>query len=127
MTRVVASLIFGEEDELMDHIEGAEVRKPETGSAPRVYYRNIPGKFIAGTVYDPIEKEVVIGGKCRLISGGKVWNTTTDEFGDFWFNDLPVGVFDLIIEAKGFEPKRFDKLRSKDCVNLGDIPLDAKK
>ena len=121
------ALIFGEEEELMDYIEGAEVRKPETGSAPRVYYRNIPGKFIAGTVYDPIEKEVIIGGKCRLISGGKVWQTVTDEFGDFWFNDLPVGVFDLIIEAKGFEPKRFDKLRSKDCVNLGDIPLDTKK
>ena len=49
------ALQFGEEDDpkMQDLIEGATVMKPETGCAPRVYYRNIPGKFIAGTVYDP--------------------------------------------------------------------------
>jgi Fe-S-cluster-containing dehydrogenase component len=57
---------FGEEEELKDWIEGASVLEPETGCRPRVYYRNIPGKFIAGTVYDPIDKEVVIGAACRL-------------------------------------------------------------
>jgi len=118
------ALSFGEEDELADLIEGAQVLKPETGCMPRVYYRNIPGQFIAGTVYDPVEKEVVIGAKCRLTSGGKLWKTETDEYGDFWFNDLPVGVFDLVIEAKGFDFKVFEGLRTRECVNLGDIPLE---
>ena len=47
------AIIFGEEEELKDLIRGAQVREPETGCRPRVYYRNVPGKFIAGLVYDP--------------------------------------------------------------------------
>ena len=118
------ALRFGEEDELMDFIEGATVLHPENAAFPRVYYRNIPGQFIAGTVYDPVEKEVVIGARCLLNSGGKRWETRTDEYGDFWFNDLPVGLFDLSIQCPGYEPKLFERLRTRECVNLGDIPLD---
>jgi Fe-S-cluster-containing dehydrogenase component len=115
---------FGEAEELADLIAGAAVMKPETGLGPRVYYRNIPGKFIAGTLYDPIEKEVVIGASCRLNSGGKVWMATTDDYGDFWFRDLPVGVFDLVVTAPGFELKAFPGLKTAKDVNLGDVPLD---
>ena len=118
------ALMFGEEEELADYIEGATVMQPETGCFPRVYYRNIPGRFIAGTVYDPVEKEVVIGARCLLNSGGKRWETRTDEYGDFWFNDLPVGLYDLSIQAPGFEIRIFEKLRTRECVNLGDIPLE---
>lgn len=118
------AMVFGEEDELKDLIEGAVVMKPETGNGPRVYYRNIPGRFIAGTVYDPIEKEVIIGAKCRLNSGGKLWEAVTDEYGDFWFKDLPVGVFNLIITAAGFKLKEFTGLRTTADINLGDIPLN---
>ena len=121
------ALMFGEEEDLADWIEGAAVLQPETGCAPRVYYRNIPGQFIAGTVYDPVEKEVVIGARCLLNSGGKRWETRTDEYGDFWFNDLPVGLFDLSIQTPGYEPKLFRDLRTRECVNLGDIPLERKR
>ena len=121
------ALMFGEEEDLQDYIEGATVLKPETGSFPRVYYRNIPGQFIAGTVYDPVEKEVVIGARCLLNSGGKRWETRTDEYGDFWFNDLPVGLYDLSIQMPGYEVKLFERLRTRECVNLGDIPLERKK
>ncbi len=114
---------FGEEAALQDYIEGATVMQPETGCAPRVYYRNIPGLFIGGTVYDPVEKEVIIGARCILTSGGKHWEVYTDDYGDFWFNDLPVGVFDLVIHAPGYEYKVFDGLRSREQQNLGDIPL----
>jgi tetrathionate reductase subunit B len=118
------ALRFGEESEMEDFIVGADVLKPETGLRPKVYYRNIPGKFIAGTVYDPMEKEVIIGATCILNCGGKVWKATTDEYGDFWFNDLPIGVFDLVISAPGYEYKSFYKLRTLKDINLGDIPLD---
>ena len=121
------AMMFGEEEDLADYIEGAAVFRPETGCFPRVYYRNIPGKFIAGTVYDPVEKEVVIGARCLLNSGGKRWETRTDEYGDFWFSDLPVGLFDLSIQTPGYETKNFEKLRTRECVNLGDIPLVPKR
>ena len=117
---------FGEEEDLKDLIAGATVMSPETGCGPKVYYRNIPGKFIAGTVYDPIEKEVVIGAKCRITSGGKVIETYTDSYGDFWLKDLAVGLYDLTIEARGFERKYFYNLSTEKDINLGDIPLDKK-
>jgi Fe-S-cluster-containing dehydrogenase component len=120
------AMSFGEEADLIDLVEGASVLIPDTGLHPRVYYRNIPGQFIAGTLYDPAEKEVIIGAKCRLNLGAKVWETTTDSYGDFWFQDLPVGLFDLIIVAPGFETKPFYKLKTSECINLGDIPLDGK-
>lgn len=118
------ALVFGDEDELQDLIVGAAVMQPETGLKPRVYYRNIPGQFIAGTVYDPVEKEVIIGAKCRAITGGKLYTTVTDEYGDFWFRDLPVGVFDVHIEAKGYQSKSFTGLHTTECINLGDIALE---
>ena len=119
------ALKFGEEEDLRDLMEGAVVLRPETGCQPRVYYRNIPGSFIGGTVYDPAEEEVVIGARVTLKPvTGAAMKTVTDDFGDFWFKDLPVGVFDLVIEADGFEPRRFDRLSTEEAVNLGDIPLE---
>ena len=62
---------FGEESELRSLINKSEILKPValTGiskhdAKPRVYYLNIPRKFIGGTVYDPVEKEVIIGATC---------------------------------------------------------------
>ncbi|MDR2421053.1 MAG: carboxypeptidase regulatory-like domain-containing protein [Oscillospiraceae bacterium] len=118
------ALGFGEEDELRGFAIGAQVRSPETGCRPRVYYRNIPGRFIAGTVYDPVDKEVVIGAKIRAVNGGKTRRTETDEYGDFWFTDLPAGQYGVVIEARGFEYKTFDSVDATRDVNLGDIPLE---
>ena len=120
------ALRFGDVDdpEIADLIEGAAVLHPETGLRPQVYYRNIPGKFIAGTVYDPVEKEVLIGARVRCINGGKLYMTHTDEYGDFWFKDLAVGVYDVYVEAKGYKTRAFTGLRTRECVNLGDIALE---
>jgi len=117
---------FGEEKDLKDVIIGASVFTPESGCGPKVYYRNIPGKFIAGTVYDPIEKEVVIGARCLLTSGGKVVETFTDAYGDFWFKDLTVGTYNVSIEAKGYKGKYFSGLHTAKDVNLGDIGLEKR-
>ncbi len=120
------ALTFGEAEELTDLIEGASVLTPSTGARPRVYYRNIPGKFIAGTVYDPVEKEVLIGARCLLTSGGKVVETVTDSYGDFWFRDLAVGTYHVRIEATGFQGRSFPDLSTVKDVNLGDIPLERR-
>jgi Fe-S-cluster-containing dehydrogenase component len=115
---------FGEEEEFKDLIAKAEVLKPELGHKPRAYYLNIPRKFIAGTVYDPVEKEVIIGATCSLSGNGQNLNATTDSYGDFWFEGLDDGVYSLSINAKGFAAKKFDDLNTEKSLNLGDIPLE---
>lgn len=115
---------FGEEADLADDILGATTLQPELGTKPRVYYRNMPGKFIAGEVVDPEAKEVVIGATVRAVTGGKVYKTVTDEFGDFWFKDLAIGKFDVTVEAKGYKPVYLYNIDTRDCANLGNIMLE---
>jgi tetrathionate reductase subunit B len=116
------ALKFGEETELRDLISKAEVLHPEFKTKPRVYYMNIPRKFVGGTVYAPVEKEVVIGAICTLTDtkSGKKLTATTDGFGDF-FEGLKEGMFSLNIE-KGGKTKKIDSISTDKDVNLGDIP-----
>jgi len=114
---------FGDEFEFSDLISNAEVLNHEYGTKPRVYYLNLPKRFIAGTVYDPVEKEVVTGASCTLTGEGDTFISTTDGFGDFWFECLKVGIFSLKIEAAGFVAKTIDAISTEKDVNLGDIPL----
>ena len=118
---------FGEEEEFAEFIEGASVRQPDDGQGPRVYYRNIPGRFIAGTVYDPEEEAVIRNARCCLKDGTETWVTESDFFGDFWFRDLPEGMFDLTIEAEGFETLLFTGIdTAENSINLGDSPMKRK-
>jgi Fe-S-cluster-containing dehydrogenase component len=121
------ALTFGEKEDLADQIKGATVLKPEEGLHPQVYYRNVPGMFIAGTVYDPVRKEIIEYARITVVTGGKIIHALTDDFGDFWLRDLAVGSYDLTITATGYEPKYFEKVRTDACVNLGDIPMQPQK
>ena len=115
---------FGEEEDLKDLIKDAETMLPESGMKPRVYYLNLPKRFVAGTVYDPVAEEVIIDAKCTLIankSKDKI-TTTTDGFGDFWFNQINVDSYSLKIEANG-KTKNIDPISTEKDVNLGDIAL----
>jgi tetrathionate reductase subunit B len=115
---------FGEESELSEYIDGALVLKPESGCRPKVYYRNMPGRFIAGAVYDPDAEEIVRGAVCTLAGEGTTSSAATDGFGDFWFLNLKEGTYELTIEAKGYGKKSFKTLSTAGAdVNLGDIPL----
>lgn len=116
------ALRFGEESDLRDFINKAERMKPELGTHPRVYYLNIPGKFVAGTVIDPVQKEVIIGATCILTNSttGEKYTTATDEFGDFWFQQLKIGIFDLTIKA-GRKRKTIKAINTEKDVNLGDL------
>ncbi|MFC1911003.1 4Fe-4S dicluster domain-containing protein [Chloroflexota bacterium] len=117
------ALKFVDEFEIKDIMSKAEVLKPEAGTKPRVFYLNIPKKFIAGTVYDPVQKEVIIGAVGTLTGKGGTLTKATDGFGDFWFEGLAVGDYSLKIEAKGFPSKTFNNISTEKDVNLGDIPL----
>ena len=117
------ALKFLEEAEARAVIEEAEVLHPEYEQKPRAYYLNIPKKFIAGTVYDPVKREVVTGAACTLTSNGSTWTTTTDGFGDFWFEGLEVGNYSLQITAPGFQSRSFASISTDADANLGDIAL----
>lgn len=115
---------FGEEEDLADLIAKAEIIKPELGLKSRVYYLNIMKRFVAGTVYCPKTKEVVIDAKLTLTDAkGKTETLTTDHFGDFWFKGLEDNAkYSLKIEKDG-KVKTFDDICTEKDVNLGDIPL----
>ena len=103
---------------------GRRARYSDSGATPdtRVYYLNLPKRFIAGLVYDPVAKEVIIGATCTL-SGDASGTATTDAFGDFWLEGLDVGTFSLKIEAAGFTAKTIDDISTEKDVNLGNIAL----
>jgi len=121
------ALKFLEESEATKYIDKAEFMKPERASMdrPRVYYLNLPKRFIAGTVYDPVKKEVIIGASVSLSeidSGKNCCTTPTDDFGDFEFENLKVGNYALKIEKDG-KIKEIKPVNTEEDVSLGDIPL----
>jgi Fe-S-cluster-containing dehydrogenase component len=98
------------------------VPKRRAKDKPQVHYLNLPRRFIAGTVYDPVEKEVIIGASVTLTDGKNHYHAETDGFGDFWFEKLSVGRFDLVIKSNG-KSREFKAISTENDVNLGDIPL----
>lgn len=117
------ALKFGEESNFKDIISKAELLNPEAGTKSRVYYLNIPKKWIAGTLYDPLEEEVVIGAKCILEDkeNGKQYTVDTDNFGDFWFRGLEDDrTFSLTLQKKD-KQKVIDPITTEKDINLGDI------
>lgn len=110
---------FGEESEF--DLSNTETLYPEYNLKTRVFYRNLPKRFIAGTVYDPIAEDVVVGATCTL-SGDSSVVISTNGFGDFWFEGLPVGNYSLKINTDSKTLTITDINTEKD-VNLGDIPI----
>ncbi len=119
------ALKFMEESEAKACIKKAELLKPERKDVDkvRVHYLNLPKRFIAGTVYDPVEKEVFIGAEVNLVDFAtrQAYTSKTNNYGDFEFENLPVSNFVLKIQ-KGNKSKELEVNTQKD-VSLGDIPL----
>ncbi|MDO4290766.1 MAG: carboxypeptidase regulatory-like domain-containing protein [Eggerthellaceae bacterium] len=100
------ALRFGDESEFAGELAAAETLQPELGTGAAVYYLNMPKRFVAGEVYDPEEDEVVIGADVvlRNVAGNTARTLKTDDFGDFWFDQIPADVYSVDIKAYGFEP-----------------------
>ncbi len=119
------ALKYIEASEAKEYIKKSELLMPERQNVDkvRVHYLNLPKRFIAGTLYDPIEKEVVIGANVTLVDSinKKSYTAKTDSYGDFEFENLPVSKFVITI-AKGKKSKEI-KVSTDADVSLGDIPL----
>ena len=121
------------EDEEMARLareQGLEVIRPELGTKPRIYYRNLwryAKCFIGGTV--SLEKKGVVdcveGATARLFKdGAAVAQATTDNFGDFKFDKLEEnsGAYTVEIAAAGLAKKTV-KAKLGASINLGEIRL----
>jgi len=124
------AILFGEYEEFKDLIAKAETLKPELKTKPRVYYLNLPKPFIAGTVYDPELDECLEGAKVTAVDlkTGKTYHTETDEFGDFWLENLEKEhAYSIKVEKEGYITWTLDEINTDKDVNLGDIPLLREK
>jgi len=118
----VLALKFGDESEL--DLSGTETLHPEYNLTTRVHYKNLPKRFVAGTVYDSGEQEVVEGATCTLTGDSSGTSTaTTDHFGDFWIDGLAADSFTLEISATGFATKTMSVSTVEEDVGLSDIDL----
>ena len=119
------ALRFGEEAELADLLKDAVVLHPEHGTSPRVYYRNIPGCFVGGLVYDPEEEEVVIGAAVTLtLADGTVCQPA-----DLTVLDPPSQGLVTLREGKYHQVKRMLAARGKPVtylkrLSMGPLTLD---
>ncbi len=116
---------FGEEADFADFIKDAELINAEAGTKGRVYYKGLPKKFVGGTVYDPVEKEVIIGAECTLkdTESKETFKATTDNFGDFWFHGLKDNRIYSLEMKKGKKKKMIDNILTDKDLSLGDIPM----
>ena len=110
--------------------EGLETIKPELGTRPRVYYRNLwryAKCFIGGTVSAEAKGIVdcVEGARVRLIrDGAVVAETASDNYGDFKFDKLDEnsGAYTVEIEAPGRAKKSVAAVLGAS-ISLGEIRL----
>ncbi len=110
--------------------DGLEVMKPELGTKPRVWYRNLwrySTAFIGGSVSAQANGTVdcVEGATVRLVKdGGTVAETETDNYGDFKFDRLEPdsGAYRVEIDAAGHEKKTVEA-ELTESIYLGEIRL----
>ncbi|HJI99567.1 MAG TPA: carboxypeptidase regulatory-like domain-containing protein [Coriobacteriaceae bacterium] len=102
------------------------VTLPElAGTGPKVYYLNYPKRFVAGLVYDPEADEVIIDGKVTLKQGeAVVQEMRTDDFGDFKFEQVDPGNYEIIVESAGYDTAHVGIDLSEKDRFVGDIAMN---
>ncbi len=129
------ALRLGDEEDFAEELAQAKTLGLATelhGAGPtgrtRVVYLNEPGFFIGGYVWDPESDEVLIGARVSLLDGaGNFTETTTDSFGDFWFERLDGGTYSICVEASGYESRTVGSIEISESRNVGDVALRRKQ
>jgi Fe-S-cluster-containing dehydrogenase component len=110
--------------------QGLEVIKPELGTKPRVYYKNLwrfSKCFIGGSVsaqtndgtIDCVERAVV-----RLLKDGDVVaEAATDNYGDFKFDRLNENSGQYIVQISAGRAKKTLTVQLGMSINLGEFRL----
>lgn len=119
---------FGDEEDFVEEIAQSELLiDSREEDRPRVHYINLPQRFVAGTIIDLEEDEVVIGAKISIENkeNGKVLTTETDDFGDFWFKQIEAAWYTVYIEADGYLTREVEANALKADCNIGSIDIFA--
>ncbi len=114
------ALLYVEESEV--DLSEAVVLDGVAGLGGKVYYLNYPKRFIAGTVVDIAADEVVIGTTVELksASGDLVATLTSDDLGDFKFDQVEKACYVVEVGGKSFEAD----VTQRD-LSLGDVDVSA--
>lgn len=120
------ALRFGDEEDFADEIAQAECADGFEGCGAHVYYLHKPKRWIAGTVADRTQNEVVIGAKVAVTdsSGTEVVSLETDEFGDFRYDELDEERYHVVIEADGYPAIELDADCTDEDVVFDDILVE---
>lgn len=110
------ALRFGEEADFGDEL--AECVQLVEGSG--IYYKNVPKRFIAGAVVDLEADELVVGVRVELFNGKNelVAAQDTDEFGDFFFDQVEAAVY--VVSYAG---KNVPADVTEEDLCLGDLAI----
>jgi nitrate reductase beta subunit len=120
------------EDEEMARMareQNLEVIKPDLGSKPRVYYRNLwrySKCFIGGSVAEEKNGTVdcVEGASVQLVrDGASIAVTTTDNYGDFKFDKLDEDSGPYVVQIYAGGRSKILEVNLGTSVNLGEIRL----
>jgi hypothetical protein len=110
--------------------QGLEVIKPELGTKPRVYYKNLwrfSKCFIGGSVSAQTNDgaiDCVDGAVVRLLKDGAVIaEAATDNYGDFKFDRLNENSGEYIVAISVGRAKKTLAVQLGVSINLGEIRL----
>jgi Fe-S-cluster-containing dehydrogenase component len=110
--------------------QGLEIMKPELGTKPRVYYKNLwryATCFIGGSVSMEANGVVdcVEGASVRLLKNGAMTSeVATDNYGDFKFDRLNENSGDYLVEISATDrAKKTITVKLGTSINLGEIRL----
>jgi len=120
-----------EDDEMqkMAIEQDLDVLKPEAGTQPRVYYRNLwryTKCFIGGSLSAEANGAVdcIEGAAVKLIKDGRVVaETTSDNYGDFKFDKLDEGSGRYVVEIAVAGRNQSVEAELGESISLGEIRL----
>ncbi len=126
-------LVLATDAEMADLVrsDGLEPYRPELGTRPRVYYKNLyrwTKAFLAGSVVYGDSGECAKGAKVTLTQNGqRVAEVTANEFGDFKFDCLEPGSdYTLQVEAAGYKSMERTVSVAEESTVLPDLFLERR-
>jgi Fe-S-cluster-containing dehydrogenase component len=117
-------LVLAEDAEMADMVkaEALEAFQAQLGTAPRVWYKNLhrwTKSFLGGTIAYKDTDDCVDGATVVLSQAGrKLAEAKSNNYGDFIFDGLTPGAYEIAISASGCKPLT-KSVDLKESLNLG--------
>ncbi len=123
------TLVLAEDTEVakLERADGLELYRPDLGTKPRVYYKNLhrwTKVFVAASVAYEDTDECADGARVVVKVGDvQVGEGLTNNYGEFRVDRLESGEeHEIVVEATGYEPYA-KKVRLDSSLNLGLVLL----